>query len=250
MKVKFKIFNMLILFYIICNTIISANAQDLLGKKSLTEYKKSVDFFNWTGKEGLVRSGINYSSFVLESLSGAQKVNKKKTFTLRKIEDEKYVVRYKSRWIIEKGNSIEILFYTAETCNDAHEYLIRHFYNSLTSSSDNIMREDVPTIVGDVSFRDGFVFIRNNIIVEIHAEGELRKKINLISKEIDELILMQPTASMAMQFKPVIRRFEMADTIQDHSIKKLLIDAFDNQGGELHYLWVLSGGAIHENEKG
>ena len=251
MKIRINLSAIALLFYMSWNIIISSVAQDLTERKTLTEYKESLNFLNWSGKNNPVTSGMNRIDYLLEGFLGAQKVNKKKPYKLLKITGEKYVVRYKSRWIIDKSNSIEILLYFADTSNDAHEYLIRHFYNALTSFEDNIIKKDVPTIVGNASFRDGCIFIRNNIIVKIHAEGELRKKIKLLAKEIDDYILGQPAASTSLPFKPVINRFEVLNNVVHYkSNTKLLVETVDPQGGELHYFWKLTGGGVNEDETG
>ena len=64
-------------------------------------------------------------------------------------------------------------------------------------------------VAGDISFSGGSKFIRNNIVVEIHAGGKMGEKVGEIASQIDVLLLNQPTIGYATDFKPIIEKLEL-----------------------------------------
>ncbi|NJK97704.1 MAG: hypothetical protein HC905_24845 [Bacteroidales bacterium] len=64
---------------------------------------------------------------------------------------------------------------------------------------------DNPTFVGEVSFKNGTLFIRNNIIVEICQFGTINQEEALIiAKRMDELIKKQVILVNKNDLKPTI----------------------------------------------
>lgn len=215
---------------------------------SLEKYKESADFHNWPGKNGQIRDGINLSKFSIPSLSETVEIPPKIPFFYVEMEDGTLFIQYRSRWQKTPDNFIEISLIFAETCDQVHEYVIFRFFDS---SKPGVPQQDDPTIAGDISFSGGRRFIRNNIYVEIRPFGEMDHKIAVVAKDIDDLLLTRSTASSADQFKPVIKRFEIANSLVEYnSQKKLIIDVVDPQGSKLYYFWRLTGGGTDKDGSG
>lgn len=60
--------------------------------------------------------------------------------------------------------------------------------------------------MGDVSFYGGRYFIRNNIVVNIHAEGTITNIVENLSKEIDLILLSQKTEGL---YENILPRLEI-----------------------------------------
>lgn len=218
--------------------------------ESLEKFKTLSDFSNWPGKNGPVRDGLNLSKYIIPRLSETVEVPYKMPFSLYETEGQ-LLIEYRSRWRTTLDNFIDVTIIFAETCEDAHEYLIRRCFNTQMTFEARIPKKDQPRIAGDISFNNGRKFIRNNIVVELHAEGEMINKLTAVAKEIDDLLLRRPTAPSASPFKPVIRRFEITNRLLEYrSRTKLIIDVYDPQGSESYYFWRLTGGGIDKDDFG
>jgi len=220
-------------------------------EESLEALKLLSDFYNWPGKKGQIRDGINLSKCVIPSLSETVEVPQKMLFFYVEMEDGTLLIQYRSRWQKTPDNFIEISLIFAETCKEVHEYAIQRFFYSSMPFELRVPKEDDPIIAGDISFSSGRRFIRNNIFVEIDAEGKLVQMIATVAKDIDDLLLSRPTASSADQFKPVIKRFEIANSLVEYNSQtKLIIDVADPQGSNLYYFWRLTGGGTMKDDLG
>ncbi len=218
---------------------------------SLDKLKELANFYNWPGKKGRVRDGINLSRFTLPSLSGMVEIPQEISFSYLELEDGKILIKYRSRWQETPDNFIEISLIFAETCDQAHEYVISRFFNSSLPFELRVPKRDDPLIAGDISFSGGRRFIRNNIYVEIRPVGEMEDKIAAVAKDIDDLLLTRTTASSAEQFKPMIRRFEIINhNVEHNSQTRFIIDVVDPQGSDLYYFWRLTSGGIIKDEFG
>lgn len=221
-------------------------AQFASGDETLEKMKELSEFDHWPGKTGPVRAGLRLSQKLISALAGARDVWQNDQAMLWEIEGGQ-VVKRGYRWQTESGDDVYVDLTVAESCQEAHEYLIERCYYTSLPFELRILRRDQPTVAGDISFRGGRKFIRNNLVVEISAEGEMKERIMEIAKEVDALLLTRPTAPSADQMKPVIERFEIAqDPVKEGSLTRLFIKVRAPQGGELEYQWRLTGGGIKE----
>jgi len=113
-------------------------------------------------------------------------------------------VKYRSKWKQTDSGFLEITISFLNSVIDAHEYLIDQFVSSTLPFYLKEDTRDIPPDVGDVSFYKGRIFIRNNIVVKIHAEGEMKSLVKDIVKEIDTLLLAQETVESYDMVKPRI----------------------------------------------
>ena len=248
---KRNIFIILIVLSLLTNINSNIYSQNTYEDQSLDKFKQLSNFSSWQGKKLPVRNGINLSNYNIRNLSDAEEVKKKIPFSIWETEDARILIKYRSRWKISQGNSISVTMTFANTCEDAHEYLIRRYYNSTKTFQSRIPKVDQPAVAGNISFDNGRKFIRNNIVVEIYAHGEMKNKVTSVSKEIDALLLERETASSIHSLKPIINRFVPEKRQVDcGSLTKLNVDVIDPQGSELLYFWRLTEGGIDEDERG
>jgi len=236
--------------YTVCKNISNPYIPKI-DEESIEKLKELSDFYNWPGKNGQIRDGINLSKCAIPSLSETVEIPQKIPFFYLEMEDGTLLVKYRSRWQKTDDNFIEISIIFAESCNEVHEYVINRFFNSSMPFELRVPQKDDPLIAGDISFSGGRRFIRNNIYVEIRPIGEMENKIATVANDIDNLLLSQLTASSAAPFKPVINKFELVNTIVEYNSQtKLIIDVVDPQGSNLYYFWRLTGGGTDKDEFG
>lgn len=249
-KINFRVSILLLCFFfaiefIACQSINDPNASPSDG--SLEKFKAMAGYSDWPGKSGPVRDGIDLSRCAIPSLSDAPIVPRQ-AFDYTELENGKILPYNDTMWKKDKENRVEIRLVFAETSAEAHEYAIYRYFNS---SNPMVPKPDDPIIAGDVSFFNAYSFIRNNIYVEISPHGEIRNKQASIAKDIDELLLTRPTAASAEEFKPVIKRFEIADSLVESNTRtKLFLEVSDPKGSELYYFWRVTAGDVSKNESG
>jgi len=228
------------------------NPQHPTENETVEKLKELTDFAKWPGKNGPVRDGLNLSKYAIPSLSDAIEEPKNiPRFSAREITPGEILVQYRSKWELSPQDFLSITLTFANTCEEAHEYLIERFFNSSMPFEGRVHRRDLPVKAGDLSFDDGRYFIRNNIIVEFHGVGTIVEKITQAAKEVDNLLLARSTAVSTHPFRPVIKQFAIEDSVvKNQSFTKLIIDASDPQGSELYYLWRLTGGGIEKDDSG
>lgn len=246
-----NIFIILISLSLFWGTIENAYCQYVSEDQSLVNFKQLSDFSNWPGKTLPVRNGINLSNYRIKSISEAEEVKKKIPFSVRESEYAGILIKYRSQYKISQGNSISVTMTFTNTCENAHEFIIRRYYNSTKTFKSRIPKKDRSTVSGNISFDNGRKFIRNNIVVEIYAHGDMKNKVASLAKEIDNLLLERPTSPSTHSLKPAINRFDAEKRqVEYGSLTKLNIDASDTHGGKLYYFWRLTGGGIDEDEVG
>jgi hypothetical protein len=139
-----------------------------------------------------VINGINISKEHLPSLSDLSELKPKKMFYISENKDKQYFVTYHSKWYQNKESFIEVTLSVLNSGYEAKEYLLDKYILETTLPIEmKINSIDLPKKVGDLSFFNGRVFIRNNVVVEVFAEGDISARIVKISKEIDSLLLQQ-----------------------------------------------------------
>lgn len=170
------------------------------------ELKKSLKFDDWAGKNDEMRNGINLSKIKISALSDATEIKPKNTFFISQKDNGESFVMYRSQWHLSKNDFTEITISFLRSGLDAQEYLIDRYM--LTPLPFDIRKKsrDEPPVVGDVSFYNGRLFIQNNIIVNIYAEGEMINRIKDIAKAIDAILLTQKAVQSYDDLTPKIKK--------------------------------------------
>lgn len=215
---------------------------------SLEKFKESSGYYDWPGKNGPVRDGIDLSKCIIPSLSDVPMIKTPSLFSYIAQENGNILPYFRSTWQIDKQNLVEIWVVFAETCEEAHEHAIYSYFNS---QNPQIPKPDDTVIAGDISFFNGHSFIRNNIFVRITPRGEMANRIAAVAKDIDNLLLARPTASSAEEFKPRIQRFDIANSLVESNTRtKLFLEISDPKGSELYYFWRVTAGGVSKDESG
>jgi hypothetical protein len=176
-------------------------------------------------------------------------------------EDIYYVIKFTYEWKVSQDDFVIMDLTVTESRETAQKYLLeRRLLSSLPI--DLQLSQDQPAVAGQISYGNGRDFIRDNLLIEIRAEGQFAEKVPEIARQIDALILQNTKLMFAENMRPVIHKFEFSDEpIHYHPILepqkkiKLIIDVSDPMGGKLYYDWrftVTSGyyGGIVIDEQG
>lgn len=201
-NLKYSIFLYITLILLFKSTSLFAQPES----KVKSDLKKSLDFENWVGKSSDIRNGINLSKEKIPALSDVTEIKPKNLFFIVQKEDGEYFVQYRSKWTLIDHSFAEITISSLNSVEEAKEYLIDQFVSSTLPTGIMEKCRDISPIVGDVSFYQGRIFIRNNIVVKIHAEGDFIKRVKDIAKEIDLLFLAQKTLQAYNKVKPFIEK--------------------------------------------
>lgn len=201
-KYIFNIVLVIIFFTSVPNNLF---AQSVALDNSEEYLRNALDYTTWAGKYDNVRNGINLSTEKLLSLSNVTEVKPNNLFFLSQDSDGNYFVKYRSQWQKTETDFMEITISFLKSCIDAHEYLMYRFISTTLPIENIINHMDTTPFVGHVSYKNGCYFIRNNIVVKIHAEGEMRLLKEEVAKEIDTLLLAQHTENTYNEnIKPAI----------------------------------------------
>lgn len=181
-------------------------AQTRTGDLSKT-LKKELKFENWPGKKGEVRNGINPSKLEIAELSDAVEKKPKKLFYIAQTKTDSLFVQYSSRWFISDIDFMEMTLSYLNSADEAREYLMDYYIAGSSLPFDVLKKaRDTPSKAGDVSFFNGQLFVRNNIVVKIHAEGKMRDRALNIAKKIDHSLLKQKTFKTSEKCKPKLKK--------------------------------------------
>lgn len=169
-----------------------------------TELKKTLRFDEWKGKNHGVTNGINLSTEKIPVLSVYTEIKHKYLFFISQQEDGQSFVKYRSKWKSDDLGFVEITLSFLNSGLEAHEYLIDEFISTVLPPEAKMNSRDIPNVVGDISFYQGRTFIRDNIVVNVHTEGELTTKVKEIVQKIDEIILTHKTFQTENKVRPYI----------------------------------------------
>lgn len=168
------------------------------------ELKKALKFDDWKGKNHGMTNGVNLSNEEIPSLSGYVEIKPKNKFFNTQQEDGQCFVTYRSKWKHGDDGFVEITLSFLHSSIEAHEYLIDQIISTVLPQEIKINSIDEPCVVGDISFYQGRIFIRDNIVVNIHAEGIMAAKVKEISKDIDDILITHKTYNTGDVTKPYI----------------------------------------------
>ena len=193
-----------------------------------------------------VRAGIKLANNDIPALAGTTELRSGEKPELWEVnwKDEKkyYIVKFVSSWQQTQNDFIDVDLIVTETHDLACHYLLEtREHCSLPLFL--LEPEDSPAVAGDISYGNGRQFIRENIIIDIHAEGNFIEKISDIAKQIDVILLKSPTAVTADHMKPIINWFEIIQNpVKKNSITRLNIDVKDPMNGKIFYEWRFTPG--------
>ena len=156
--------------------------------------------------------------------------------------EDNYVAKFEFRW--ENEDYIYIEEYITESNEIALKYLLEK-HKWYTNPFIEEMKDE-PAIVGNISYSQGREFIRNNIIIIIHASGEFEKRLTEIAKQVDKEILKSITFTSIDQVKPRINRFEITQNpVKELSETQLIIDIHDPNNRNIFYNWRFHPGSFY-----
>ncbi len=207
LKLKFEI--KFVILLALLNITIDSFSQKSINSINVNEkeLKQILQFDKWLDTNNEIRNGINLSNNKLLTLNDATEVQPKSTFNISKISDDKSFILYRSKWKFNNdiNNYIEISISFFDNTLDAKNYLFDHYiFDTPLPYKIKTNLKDTPTIVGNVSFLNGHLFIRDNIVVSTVSEGVPNVKIEDVVKEIDEIILSQNIIKIYEKFTPRI----------------------------------------------
>lgn len=202
--------NKTIIHYFFSLTIIlfsfNSFSQECLKKQEEKFLKDSLKFELWQGKDKDLLYGINLSRVNIKSLRDAKEIKSNNPFYTSMLLNNEYFVQYRSRWHINDYDFVEITLSFLNSANEAHNYIVDYYLIGSTLPLEiKIKAKDIPTKIGDNSFYNGQIFVRNNIVVNIHAEGKLADRVLNIAKEIDAELMKQKTYKSKELVKPKIK---------------------------------------------
>jgi hypothetical protein len=193
----------LILLIIVCKS----NAQFDEARNRDIALKKELEFEKWNKHSEQKRNGINLSKVRLKELEKANEVRPKKMFFIAKTKSDSSFIQYRSKWTDSDNSYIEITMSYFETPLEAQNYVMEYYVLSSSLPFEKLKKsKDKAETVGDLSFFEGTVFIRDNIVVNIYSEGDFIKKNLRIAKEIDSLLLSQSTSQSRNEVKPLLKK--------------------------------------------
>lgn len=149
-----------------------------------------------------------------------------------------YTPIYEYRWDSDGDDFAYIDIWVADSKNLAFDILKEE--QKSFNIPPNILEQskDTPAFVGDLSYRKGSEFIRDNFIVMINTSDNFNNSVSEIAKYIDSKILKSPTYNLVTQVKPVIKIFKLSKNPVTEKTKTLLsIQVDDPNHKEIIYRW-------------
>ena len=198
-----------IYFVLVIHLFISVFAKTYAQPEHIEDLKKdlknTLQFDDWPGKYTGIRNGIDPSKSEIYNLVDLEEIKAGRPFIISQNEIGTFFVTYRSKWLQSENSYIEITISILNSGSEAHEYLFEYYLMGSTLPIE--IKEstlDDPPIVGDVSFYEGQIFTRNNIVVKIHVVGNLATRVKAIAQELDALILAQDVLQPSELLNPRI----------------------------------------------
>jgi len=211
--------------------------------------KESTGFNDWPGKFGPVIPHVNLAEKKIPILQSSYAVDSRNEYkTIYPVYDDevetRYVVEFTYRWSLQSDWDLSIRMFVAGSCVDAQEHLITMISGTADPSPP---RRDIPPIAGNVSFKGGLYFVRNNIIMAFSYDGAAVKDIlPEIARQIDDVLLAQPTYESPSEVLPVITNIKFEKT--GNRKAKISPCVIDPLGENMTLQYRLSGGGIYRME--
>lgn len=206
---------------------------------------------------GNIRGAVKLSVNEIPALEGATEIRSGERPWLWKMGwnvDNYDLVKYTYSWAFSDSDFVNVDLVVTKSEEEASKYL-----NDKRETSslplDLLQPEDQPTVAGDISYGQGSDFIRNNIVIEMHAEGTFAYMTEKLARQIDKIIVDGPSFFSLSQIKPVIQDFRITDNpVIERTKTLLIIEVADPNNKEIYYQWDsdvlvgLGGNVIKEND--
>lgn len=142
------------------------------------------------------------------------------------------------RWTDENKEYVQVAIF----CTESHEAalnLLEFFKTDHCLSVEEINNEkDIDDIIGDQSYLNGEMFIRDNLVVRQFFSVDWPISVNQIAKSIDEKILLSQTFSSISEVKPRFNKIEFKNNpIPANTELEYTLDA--NDPGDLPLTYIL-----------
>lgn len=146
------------------------------------------------------------------------------------------------RWTDKNKEYVQIAIF----CTESHEQalnLLEEFKKSHCLSYEEVNNQkDIEDIIGDQSYLDGEMFIRDNLVVRQYLSKDWTISVNQIAKSIDEKILLSQTFSSISEVKPMFTKIEFKDNpIPANTKLDFTLDAIDPNDLPLKYILRFEG---------
>jgi hypothetical protein len=153
-----------------------------------------------------------------------------------KMIDDSYSAQYEFKWVSESDDFAYFDIRIMENHDRAITTLTEmHNYYSNPFVAESI---DDPAKVGDISYMEGREFIRDNLIIRIHANDKFDDKITEIAKYIDSKLLKSQSFASISQVRPIINDFEIEkNPVLENTQTKLTIKTTDPNDKDIIYQW-------------
>lgn len=183
-------------------------------KKREFAIKQKLQFEDWPENNNQKRNGVNLSNHFIKELDNSKEARPNKKFFIAKTKNDSSFIQYCSKWIQSDSSFVEITMSYLESPSEAQNYVMDYYIlgSSLPFEILSYSR-DMPVKVGDISFWNGLLFIRDNVVVKLYLEGEFFKKSLNLAKEIDSLLLSQSVSIGTNNYKPNASKDEKGNLI-------------------------------------
>jgi hypothetical protein len=140
---------------------------------------------------GDIKGAIKLTTKEIPALEGASEIRSGEKPWLWKMGwngDNYDLVKYIYSWSLSDSDFVNVDLVVTESEEKALKYLTEKRETS-SIPLDLLQPEDQPAVAGDISFGQGSDFIRNNIVIEMHAEGIFTNKTVKLAQQIDKIIV-------------------------------------------------------------
>jgi len=207
---------------------------------------------------GNIRGAVKLSINEIPALEGAAVIKSGERPWLWKMGwngDNYDLIKYFYAWTLSDSDFVNVDMVITQSNEEALRFITERL-NDTPFPLNASERQDKPAIVGDVSYDNGSNFIRDNIIIEIHAEGIFRDRTEKLAKQIDKIIVKGTSVSSLSQIMPMIKDFRIIKNPVIERTKTMIeIEVKDPNDKEIYYQWNintstgLGGNIIQENGK-
>ena len=189
---------------------------------------------------GNIRGAVKLSINEISALEGATEIKSGERPWLWKMGwngDNYDLVKYTYTWTLSDTNFVNVDMVITESDEQALRYLTEKRETS-SIPLHLLQPEDQPTIAGDISFGHGRDFIRNNIVIEIHAEGIYNNRTEKLAQQIDKIIIKGPSFFSLSEIKPTIIDFQITENpIVERTETLIDIEVKDPNDKAIYYQW-------------
>ncbi|MHB9030894.1 MAG: FlgD immunoglobulin-like domain containing protein [Candidatus Latescibacterota bacterium] len=197
----------------------------------IEEMKQAYHFSEWPGKDGRLIPRVDLTRENIPALPASKTLSDSFGRFNTWYFNGRYTLSYDFRWSVLRDWDVQVRMAVAGVCVDAHEYLL---YRFMSRTDPAMSVRDVPAVAGDISFNKGTYFIRNNIAIELYADGDLHARRAEIARQIDDILLARPTISPESSYRPIVSKIEFTRILYRTRTAKIIPTVHDPLGGAVH----------------